>query len=65
VLNPIVGLIKHPRRLPAPEPPPFPIKPPTHSVDEIRDTVRRELPGVSIRRHLFFRYTLDWTKPGT
>jgi SAM-dependent methyltransferase len=30
---------------------------------EVRDLVRRELPGAAVRLHLFWRYTVVWTKP--
>jgi SAM-dependent methyltransferase len=33
------------------------------SLGEIRATVRRELPGASIRRALYYRYLLRWRKP--
>ncbi len=33
------------------------------SLGEIRELVRRELPGARIRRALYFRYLLRWRKP--
>jgi SAM-dependent methyltransferase len=64
VLNPVVGLVKHPRserdgrRQPA-----FPVRDPDLTFDEIRAVATRALPGARLRRRLFFRYTLEWTKP--
>ena len=31
---------------------------------EVRAAARRTLPGVRYRRHLLFRYSLLWSKPG-
>lgn len=39
-----------------------PIKKPSLSLTEIRKIARRELPGVKIRRGLYYRYLLIWTK---
>jgi SAM-dependent methyltransferase len=61
-LNPIVGLIKHPHAADESLPPPFPVAEPTMSYSEIKATARELLPGVKLRRRLFFRYTLEWTK---
>jgi DNA-binding MarR family transcriptional regulator/SAM-dependent methyltransferase len=61
LLNPVVGLIRHPHALRVPAPTPFPVRPPESSFDEIRSMVRRILPGARMRRRLFFRYTLEWT----
>lgn len=63
LLNPVVGVIKHPRAQ-EPVPPPFPVAAPTRSFDEIAAVARHLLPGVRMRRRLFFRFTLEWTKPG-
>jgi len=62
VLNPIVGLLKHPKPAAANQPPPFPVAEPTMSYAAIKDTARQLLPGAKLRRRLFFRYTLEWTK---
>ena len=62
MLNPVFGMIKHPRAT-APAPPPFPVQTPMLSFDEIRAAVAVKLPGARIRRRLFFRYTLAWTAP--
>jgi hypothetical protein len=41
----------------------MPVRDPRHTVDEIARTARAHLPGVRVRRRLFFRYTLEWTAP--
>lgn len=61
-LNPVVGMIKHPKRADANQPPPFPVAEPSMSYNEIKAGASQLLPGVEVRRRLFFRYTLDWTK---
>lgn len=62
-LNPVVGMVKHPRAAVPATTPPFPVADPTLAFDEVRDEVARRLPGAGVRRRLFFRYTLAWTKP--
>ena len=37
--------------------------PPPDTLAQVRDTARRLLPGVRVRRHLMWRYSLLWTKP--
>lgn len=63
-LNPLVALIKQLRanseRLPD-----VPMRDPDETFDEIATVARRQLPGVRVRRRLFFRYTLEWTKPSS
>ena len=44
--------------------PTFPVKDPTMTWDEVRIGALRMLPGVRYRRHLLFRYSLMWRKPG-
>lgn len=65
LLNPVVGLIKHPARavrpLPAME---APTREPTESFDEIRAVASELLPGARMRRRLFWRYTAVWTRSG-
>ena len=64
VLNPLVGLAKHPRvaaRAPAP---PFPVVEPRQTLPEIAAVARALLPGARVRRRLFFRYTLEWERTG-
>jgi SAM-dependent methyltransferase len=67
--NPVMGLIKHPRRArPADrsgaERPIMPVKAANNTLTEISASARAHLPGATIRRHLFFRYTLRWDKAG-
>jgi len=65
VLNPLMGLVRHPRA--AREPwagPDVPIADPAQTFSEISAGARGVLPDVRLRRRLFFRYTLEWTKPG-
>lgn len=68
VLNPLVGLVKHPRRArpgdPGVDAPGMPVRHADRSVDEIVQAARPLLPGARVRRRLFFRYTLEWTSPG-
>jgi ubiquinone/menaquinone biosynthesis C-methylase UbiE len=64
--NPIMGMIKHPRparvqRSPG-EQPAMPVMDPSTTVAEIAKAARALLPGCTVRRHLFFRYTLRWEK---
>jgi SAM-dependent methyltransferase len=75
--NPLVGLIRHPRpvraaadararaRAVAPEAtqPPLVLRYATRTLDEIAAAAHAVLPGVRLRRRLFFRYTLEWTAP--
>ena len=65
VLNPLVGLVRHPRRARPGETVPWtrgmPVRDPEHSVDEIARVARAVLPGARVRRRLFFRWTLAWT----
>lgn len=64
VVNPLVGIVKHPRVSPlAATPPPYPILDPVLSLREVRQVAQRILPGVEIRRRLFFRHTLLWEAP--
>ncbi|MEL7977092.1 class I SAM-dependent methyltransferase [Isoptericola sp. F-RaC21] len=69
-LNPVVGMIKHPRVVRAAadddladDAPPVPMRSADESYGEVRDTARRVLPGARFRQRLFFRYTLEWTRP--
>ncbi|ASD22495.1 SAM-dependent methyltransferase [Cryobacterium sp. LW097] len=64
LLNPLVGLALHPRpavRLPAHMR--SPIQPPTETYAEVKAVARRVLPGITLRRSLFWRYTAVWTAP--
>jgi SAM-dependent methyltransferase len=64
ILNPIVGAIRHPRRAHA-----YPVNMTTptaeacETFDEIAREMRHQLPGVKLRRSLFWRYTAVWTAP--
>lgn len=63
-LNPLVGLVRHPRRATAlPPHMTCPVREPQESFDQIAATVRTVLPGARIRRGLFWRYVAVWTAP--
>jgi hypothetical protein len=66
--NPVMGMIKHPQRARVQartldEQPVMPMMDPAVTFAEIRNAARAQLPGSSVRRRLFFRYTLRWDKP--
>jgi SAM-dependent methyltransferase len=66
--NPVMGVIKHPRPARQPDPaaegrPVMPVRDPACTVAEIAATASARLPGATIRRRLYFRYTLRWDKP--
>ena len=66
--NPVVGMIKHPRAVRPPEravdtQPIVPVMDPATTFAEITKAARAHLPGSTVRRRLFFRYTLLWEKP--
>jgi SAM-dependent methyltransferase len=64
LLNPLIGLIRHPRRVDAlPDNMNAPAVPASDSYREIRDALRAALPGVRVRRGLFWRYTATWRAP--
>jgi SAM-dependent methyltransferase len=66
LLNPLVGMIKHPQPVTKPVDdagPPLPMRDAAETFTEISEVARRTLPGTRIRRRLFFRYTLEWTRP--
>ncbi|UJP11048.1 class I SAM-dependent methyltransferase [Microbacterium sp. KUDC0406] len=63
-VNPIVGLLRHPH--PATAPPASmraPTAEPLETFDEIHAVAAGELPGIRMRRRLFWRYTAYWTAP--
>ena len=61
LVNPLMGLILHPRADAAvPAGMTAPARDPRETLDEITEAAGRILPGVRIRRGLFFRYTLVW-----
>jgi len=66
--NPVMGLIRHPRPVgpadgPASGQPVMPVRDPATTLAEITAAARTHLPGATIRRRLYFRYTLRWDKP--
>jgi ubiquinone/menaquinone biosynthesis C-methylase UbiE len=66
--NPVIGMIKHPRAVRPPEravetQPVVPMMDPTTTFAEVTNAARTHLPGSTVRRRLFFRYTLLWEKP--
>lgn len=64
LLNPVIGLVKHPR--PAADPPPHmraPTAEPPETLARIRAAAARELPGARVRRRLFWRHTLVYDHP--
>jgi trans-aconitate methyltransferase len=66
--NPVMGVIKHPRPARQPDPaaegrPVMPVRDPACTVAEIAATASARLPRATIRRRLYFRYTLRWDKP--
>jgi 2-polyprenyl-3-methyl-5-hydroxy-6-metoxy-1,4-benzoquinol methylase len=66
VLNPIVGIAKHPRRsATAPVHMTAPTAVPTESFEEITLAAKRILPGARLNRSLFWRYTLSWKAQGS
>lgn len=67
VLNPLVGLARHPRPLRVPAPPhdpAMPVRDPATTFAEVAGAARDVLGTARCRRRLFFRYTLEWTRPG-
>ncbi len=63
LLNPLVGMVKHPRvHRGGPTETEMPVRDPDHTFEELRSTAQRLLPGVRVRRRLWFRYTLSWER---
>ncbi len=63
--NPLVGLMRHPGRATQPSSHmQAPTVAATESFEEIQRVARRVLPGIRMRRRLFWRYTATWTSPG-
>lgn len=61
LLNPVVGLICHPcRASEVPASMTAPTSEATETFDQIAQVARAALPGVKIRRGLFWRYTAVW-----
>jgi SAM-dependent methyltransferase len=65
LLNPLVGVVKHPRVAIGNVAAQFPLVDPSMTFDEVRAQAMALLPGARMRRRLFFRYTLEWTKPAS
>jgi SAM-dependent methyltransferase len=68
VLNPLVGLIKHPRPVrgssgAAQDGPVMPMRDPTTTMADVALAARAVFPGCAVRRRLFFRYSLSWERP--
>jgi SAM-dependent methyltransferase len=68
-VNPVMGLIRHPRPArpdaSAAGQPVMPVRDPAATLAQITAAARARLPGVTVRRRLFFRYTLRWDKPAS
>ncbi len=63
ITNPVIGYIKHPWASPqGVEPPAFPVADPRLTYAEIGGTVKRVMPGATMRHDLGFRNTIEWTK---
>ncbi|MEU6850409.1 class I SAM-dependent methyltransferase [Actinacidiphila alni] len=66
LLNPVMGLVKHPARATAP---PLHMSAPTadpqETLGDIRDAAAQALPGARIRRRLFWRYSLVYDAPAS
>jgi len=64
ILNPVIGLIRHPRRArEVPDSMTAPTSEPNETFAEVAAIARAALPGVRMRRGLFWRYTAVWSKP--
>lgn len=60
--NPLIGYVKHPwPSRAAVQPPPFPVRDPTLSFDELRLLLDGVMPGAALRHRLGFRHTIAWT----
>ncbi|RYZ31608.1 MAG: class I SAM-dependent methyltransferase [Propionibacteriaceae bacterium] len=66
VTNPMIGFVKHPwpSRTDGLAPPPFPVRDPTLSFDDLRQLLDQVMPGAVLRHRLGFRHTIAWTHPG-
>ncbi|WP_179604738.1 class I SAM-dependent methyltransferase [Leifsonia shinshuensis] len=63
-LNAAVGAVRHPRRAVAePENMTAPTAEPLETFEQIEAVARDVLPGVKMRRRLFWRYTAVWVAP--
>ncbi|WP_037105714.1 class I SAM-dependent methyltransferase [Rhodococcoides fascians] len=64
VTNPVIGFVHHP--WPSHDGvtlPPFPVKDPELSFDDLQSLAKKTLPGSVMRHRVGFRHTLEWTKP--
>src|SRR5699024_4123799 len=67
--NPLIGLVKHPRPVPAedraapPTGPEMPVRDPDLTLAQLTAAAQELLPGARIRRREGFRVTLFWQKP--
>lgn len=66
--NPVMGMVRHPRPVRAQqrtrdEQPVMPMMDPVSTFADISRAASAHLPGSSVHRRLFFRYTLRWDKP--
>jgi 2-polyprenyl-3-methyl-5-hydroxy-6-metoxy-1,4-benzoquinol methylase len=63
VLSPVIRLVRHPHRASeVPTSMTAPTAEPTETFDQIARVAREVLPGVKMRRGLFWRYTAVWIK---
>lgn len=71
LVNPLIGLVKHPRpvrptdRQSEPAPATAPAQDPQLTIDALRQAAAELLPGARIRRRQGFRVTLSWRQPVT
>lgn len=64
LLNPLIGLLRHPARATdVPAHMNAPTAAASESFDEIREVAAEVLPGIRMRRRLFWRYTASWVAP--
>lgn len=64
LLNPLIGLIRHPRRAnQQPTHMTAPIAAPTETFAQVAEVMRGELNGVVVHRALFWRYLATWRAP--
>lgn len=65
--NPLIGLVKHPRRATpgasGAEHVQMPLRDPDMGVAELRERARAVLPGARVHRREGFRVTMSWTRP--
>jgi SAM-dependent methyltransferase len=64
ILNPVIGVIRHPRRARViPENMTAPTSEPCETFEQIAAVENELLPGAVVRRRLFWRYTAVWAAP--